>query len=159
MANEENIRKELSDRFGFMGDKIRIARERRVFADVPLERFREVFEHVHKKMDFSLLSTITGQDEGETISLMYHLGRMDGTMLNLKTSLPKSRPVHQTISPYFPTAVLYEREIVDLFGAKIEGLPEGPRYPLPDNWPPNQYPLRKDWKSEMLDPKPNSGGE
>jgi len=37
---------------------------------------------------------------------------------------------------------------MDLFGAKVEGLPEGPRYPLPDDWPKNQFPLRKDWKPD-----------
>jgi membrane-bound hydrogenase subunit beta len=32
-------------------------------------------------------------------------------------------------------------------------LPEGFRYPLPDDWPANQYPLRKDWSPEDLKKK------
>ena len=52
------------------------------------------------------------------------------------------------MSDRFPAAHIYERELVDLLGAKVEGLPPGNRYPLPDDWPEVQYPLRKDWKQE-----------
>ena len=44
-----------------------------------------------------------------------------------------------------PSIVLHEREIVDLFGVEVEGLPDGPHYPLPDGWPEGNYPMRKDW--------------
>ena len=53
----------------------------------------------------------------------------------------------------FPGAELYERELVDMFGISVEGLPAGNRYPLPDDWPQGQHPLRKDWKKEMLEGK------
>ena len=43
-------------------------------------------------------------------------------------------------------AQVYERELVDLFGAQVEGLPPGNRYPLTDDWPTDEHPLRKDWK-------------
>jgi len=46
----------------------------------------------------------------------------------------------------FPGAVSYEKELEDMFGIKVEGLPPGRRYPLPDDFPTDQYPLRKDWK-------------
>ena len=53
----------------------------------------------------------------------------------------------------FSNAEYYEKELVDLLGFRVEGLPPGPRYPLPDDWPEGQYPLRKEWKPEMLDRK------
>jgi Ni,Fe-hydrogenase III component G len=40
-----------------------------------------------------------------------------------------------------------------MLGVNVEGLPEGKRYPLPDDWPDGQYPLRKDWNKKMLDTK------
>ena len=55
----------------------------------------------------------------------------------------------KTVISYFPDAEIYEREVVDLFGVTIEGLPPGNSYPLPDDWPKGQYPLRKDWKPEL----------
>ena len=45
----------------------------------------------------------------------------------------------------FPSLMLHEREMVDLFGVQVSGLPEGPSYPLPDGWPAGEYPLRKEW--------------
>lgn len=159
MANEETIRQELATKFPFMAEKIVVKRERRIFADVPADRFMEVFEHAAFAMGFLNLCTITGLDEGENLAFFYHLARMDGTMLNLKMAVPKTKPVIKTISGLFPGGAIYEREVVDLLGAEVEGLPPGERYPLPDNWPAGQYPLRKDWKPEMLDKAGFSKGE
>ena len=159
MANEETIRQELATKFPFMAEKIVVKRERRIFAEVPADRFMEVFAHAALAMDFSNLCTITGLDEGENLAFFYHLARMDGTMLNLKMAVPKTKPVIKTISGLFPGGAIYEREVVDLLGAEVEGLPPGERYPLPDNWPAGQYPLRKDWKPEMLDKAGFSKGD
>lgn len=151
MANEEKIRSDLVARFEFLSDKVRIARARRIFADVPLDSFRAVLEHACREMKFDILCTITGQDEGENLSFMYHTARMDGTILSVKTAAPKSNPAIRTVMDLYPVSPIYERELVDMFGLKVEGLPPGKRYPLPDDWPAGQYPLRKDWKPEMLD--------
>ncbi|HPQ81662.1 MAG TPA: NADH-quinone oxidoreductase subunit C [bacterium] len=150
MANEEAIKKEISQRFGMAEESIRVARERRVFCEVGYDAFRGFLEHVCKKMGFAILCTITGQDEGETLSFMYHTARSDGTMLNIKTSVLKSDPRIKTVTDLYPVAISYERELVDLLGAAVEGLPPGKRYPLPDGWPEGQYPLRKDWKPDQL---------
>ncbi len=151
MTNEEKIKKELSDRFGFSTEQIRVARERRVFLEVPSDQFRRVFEHAVNGMGFKHLCTITGLDEGESLACFYHIARADGVVLSLKIRVPKANPVLPTITAIFPGGLSYERELVDLLGMRVEGLPQGKRYPLPDNWPAGQYPLRKDWKAEMLD--------
>ena len=150
MTNEEKIKKALAERFGFNTEQIRVARERRVFLEVPYDQFRPVFAHIVNGMEFRHLCTITGLDEGESLALIYHVARADGTVLSLKTRIPKTDPVLQTITDLFPDGTSYERELVDLLGARVEGLPAGHRYPLPDNWPAGQYPLRKGWKAEML---------
>ena len=49
-------------------------------------------------------------------------------------------------SKYRPKGVLTTEELEDMFGIKVDGLPPGRRYPLPDDFPTDQYPLRKDWK-------------
>ena len=99
---------------------------------------------------FPFLCTITGLDNGATLGAMYHLARESGVMLNLSVNVPKENPVLQTVSGYFPAADAYEREMNDLLGTDVQGLPPGNRYPLPDDWPKDQHPLRKDWKVEML---------
>jgi Ni,Fe-hydrogenase III component G len=96
-----------------------------------------------------VLCAITGLDEGQNLSVVYHLAKDDGTVLNLKTSVDKNNPVIRTITDSFSSAEVYERELVDLLGFKVEGLSKGNRYPLTDDWPKDEYPLRKDWKPKV----------
>ncbi len=156
MSKEETIQQELIKNFAFLEGKIRIARERRIFIDVPADKFMEVFDYAVKKMNFNYLCIISGLDEGENLSFIYHLAQNYSIVLNLKITLPKTNPVVRTVTGYFPSCELYERELEDLLGAKVEGLPKGRRYPLPEDWPAGQHPLLKDWKPENL-PESNSG--
>lgn len=152
MANEEAIKQELESKFSFTGSGLRVQRERRIFADIALENFHPCFEHLVKGMGFSMFSAMTAADEGETISLIYHIARPDGTLINLKTYLPKAAPKINSISARFPTALIYEREMVDLLGVDVLGMPaDANRYPLPDDWPKGVYPLRKDFDPSVLD--------
>jgi Ni,Fe-hydrogenase III component G len=151
---EQNIQSKLESKFSFLKDKVKIKRERRLFVEVEkLSDFRSVFDFAVKDLDFKRICMITGLDEGENFAAIYHLATFSGLILDLKTYVPKSNPVIRSVMDTFPGAELYERELVDMFGFKVEGLPEGSRYPLPDDWPDGQYPLRKDWKKEMLDGK------
>ncbi|MFA5085842.1 MAG: NADH-quinone oxidoreductase subunit C [Candidatus Omnitrophota bacterium] len=143
---EIKIKQDLLSRFPYLSDKVRVQRFRRIYAEVDYANFAEVFEYAVQKLNFAFLCTITGLDEGEKISFLYHLATLNGIVLSLKTSVPKDKPILKTIIGYFRGAEIYEREIMDLLGAKVEGLPEGKRYPLPDDWPLDQYPLRKDWR-------------
>ena len=148
MTKEENIQNELIKKFGFLEGKITVRRARRIFAEVPLKNFNEVFEYALKNLSFVMLCTITGLDETQTLGFIYHIAREDGIMLNIKVSVNKSNPVIKTVPGYFAGADIYERELMDLLGATVEGLPEGRRYPLSDDWPTDEYPLRKDWKKK-----------
>ena len=145
-SREIKIKQDILNRFPYLNDKVRVQRDRRILAEVNYSNFKEVFEYAIRDLKFIFLCTITGLDEGEKISFIYHITRQDGIILNIKTSVAKERPVLKTIIEYFPSAQIYERELKDLLGVEIEGLPEGKRYPLPDDWPQDQYPLRKDWK-------------
>jgi len=140
VTKEESIQQELIKNFNFLEDKIRIPKERRIFVDVSADKFEEVLKFLKEKIGFDTLCTITGLDEGATLGMIYHLTRQDGIVINIKISVPKDDPKIKTIIGYFPAAEYYEREVVDLLGAKVEGLPEGSRYPLPDGWPDGQYP-------------------
>ncbi len=145
LVEEEKIRQQLIERFGLPAEKVNVQRERRIWADIPAANFMEIFDYAVDKLGFVILGTITGLDEGSTLGAIYHLARESGIMLNLHISVPKEKPVIKTISARFPAADAYERELVDLLGMQVEGLPAGNRYPLPDDWPAGQYPLRKDW--------------
>jgi membrane-bound hydrogenase subunit beta len=159
-TQEEKFRDDLAGRFPELADKIVIQRSRRIWVDVPLGRFGEVFDHCTGPLGVTILLILTGLDETETgtFGVIYHLSRPDGVVVNLKTHLPKDHPELKSITDRFPSAEAYERELVDLLGVRVTGLPEGPRYPLPDNWPEGEYPLRKDWKPAGNPPPAAEGG-
>jgi Ni,Fe-hydrogenase III component G len=145
MTKEENIVQELVKKFPLLRDRAKAQRVRRIVAEVPAENFEEVFVYAKDDLKFSILCTITGLDEGQTLGFIYHMARIDGITFSLKFSVPKDNPVIKSVFKYFPNSDIYEREIMDLLGAKVEGLTKGNRYPLPDDWPKDEHPLRKDW--------------
>ena len=135
LVEEESIKRQLIEQFKYLTDKTAVQRVRRIFADVPVDNFAEIFDYAVSKLGFVILATITGLDEGPTLGVIYHITRESGIILNLHISIPKDKPVIKTVSARFPAADAYERELVDLLGAQVEGLPAGNRYPLPDGWP------------------------
>lgn len=147
MTKEEIIQQQLVAQFPAIEGKVRIQRERRIWLDVPLTIFVPVFQYAKEQLGFVAFCTLTGLDEGTNLGFLYHLAQQrSGIVLNIKITTSKSIPVIPTVTDFFPSAELAEREVEDLFGAKVEGLPPGQHYPLPDGWPENDHPLLKDWK-------------
>lgn len=149
MSQTETIKGQLAQKFGFGDDVLKMQRQRRLWVDLTPTNFSRVIEYAVKELKFAILCTITGLDDGDSFRLIYHLATMDGEVLNLNYKFLKTEKV-VTITDIFPNAAIYEREVIDLFGIQVEGLPPGMRYPLPDDWPSGQYPLRKDWNVAML---------
>jgi len=150
-SEEKTVQDQLQGRFPYLAQHIRVARQRRIFADVPAANLAEVFDCAVRQMGFSMLCTITGLDLAESLGVIYHLARTSGVVLSLSTSVDRQAPVIESVTQYFPAADAYEREMVDLLGFEVRGLAPGQRYPLPDSWPKGQFPLRKDWQPSMLE--------
>ena len=145
--SEEKIKQELEDKFYYLKDAVIIKRKGRISAQVTLDKFNEVFVYAVKQMHFLALSAITGLDKGDGVfEVIYHLNREGKVLLNLSVALDKNNPEVKTVTQYCPSADIYERELMDLLGIKVNGLASGHRYPLTDDWPKGEYPLRKDWK-------------
>jgi len=143
LDKEEDIVKQLTGHY----DRVTAAvqRERRIWAEAPREQFIEILAFLHDELDFKSLCTVTGLDTGDRFELLYHLAQDSGVMLSIKESAPKSDAVFDTGTDIYKGGALYELEARNLLGLTIRGVPEDIRYPLPDNWPEGQYPLRKDW--------------
>jgi membrane-bound hydrogenase subunit beta len=149
MSDVQAIAAELQSRFSLPEGALKVQRATRLWIEADRELFPAVFAHLVKGMGFSILCTITGLDLGADLGFIYHLARDGGIMANLKTRCPKGESI-KTITSYFPGADIYERELMDLLGARIEGLGPGVRYPLPEDWPEGDHPLLKDWKAKTV---------
>jgi len=153
MTEEEKIKQELENKFAHLVDSVTIKRKGRIFVELALDKFNEVFDFAVKQMHFNALSGITGMDLVDRFAVIYHLNREGSIVLNFRVLLNKDNALLNTVTAYFPGAENYERELIDLLGINVAGLASGYRYPLPDNWPKDEHPLRKDWKQNSNTPR------
>ena len=78
--------------------------------------------------------------------LSYHiLSHAYKEHIRLRVLVDRRRPV-ESITPVWPSANFYEREVFDLFGIRFEGHPNLRRILMPDDWV--GHPLRKDYPVE-----------
>ncbi len=86
-----------------------------------------------------------GEKPGENhIEVLYHFGEA-AAICAVRVTLPYSKLVIPTVCDVIPAATLYERELMEMYGIKIEGTPNTDKLLLPDDWPAGVYPLRKEF--------------
>ena len=79
--------------------------------------------------------------------LSYHIvSHSHKERIRLRVMLDGAAPVVDSITPVWPSANFYEREVFDLFGIVFEGHPNLCRIMMPDDW--QGHPLRKDYPVE-----------
>jgi NADH-quinone oxidoreductase subunit C len=79
--------------------------------------------------------------------LSYHiLSHCYRERIRLRVLLEEASPTVESITPVWPAANFYEREVFDLFGIRFEKHPNLRRILMPDDWV--GHPLRKDYPVE-----------
>ena len=79
--------------------------------------------------------------------LSYHiLSHKYKERIRLRTMVTGTEPAVESITPVWPGANYYEREVFDLFGVRFEGHPNLRRIMMPEDWV--GHPLRKDYPVE-----------
>jgi NADH-quinone oxidoreductase subunit C len=66
--------------------------------------------------------------------------------IRLRVIVGGDAPAVESITPVWPAANFYEREVFDLFGIVFDGHPNLKRIMMPDDW--QGHPLRKDYPVE-----------
>lgn len=130
---------------------------RRIFLKVDKKDLIQAMHFLKQNLEFSHISTISGVDKGEVFEILYHLAN-ENTIMTVRTETPRNEPKVSTITEVIPGAILYEREIQDMFGIVVENIPDPRPLVLSDDWPQGNFPLRKDWKFERP-PEKIPGGE
>jgi NADH-quinone oxidoreductase subunit C len=127
---------------------------------VPREMMLELCAHCLRdpNLQFNLLTDATCVDRfpmEPRFEVSYHLVSIPRkARLRLKTKLPGSDPVMDSMVPVWPGANWLEREIWDLMGIRFNGHPDLRRILLPDDW--EGHPLRKDFPVQGFRDVPSS---
>ncbi len=120
------------------------------------------------KAKWGYLLTITGLDkpapapaEGEKngenhIEMLYHFGE-GAAIATLRVTVPYSNLNIPSICGVVPSATLYEREVMEMYGITMEGTPNTDKLLLPDDWPVGVYPLRKEFTGFNKKPAEGEG--
>jgi len=123
----------------------------RIWISVERYSFREAVKHLCGLYEMPHFSVIAGCDLGETIELNYIFtlgyGKKFGEFcVVLKVALPKKDLIVPTITDLVPAALISEREIQEMLGIKVQGIPDARRLFLPEEFPKGVFPWRRDSK-------------
>ena len=127
--------------------EVSLAAPLRINVKVAREQLLAVLQYFKKQLGFTHLATITGLDLGESFEVLYHLASDLGT-INVRILTPRGDPKIPSVCSVIAGAILYERELQDMFGLVVENIPDPRPLLLADDWPAGEYPLRKDWHFE-----------
>jgi NADH-quinone oxidoreductase subunit C len=99
---------------------------------------------------FNYLADITCVDwypSDPRFEVIYHLLSIPNKeRVRLKVRLSGEMPALDSVTPVWPSANYFEREVFDLFGVRFNGHPYLRRLLMPENW--EGHPLRKDYPVE-----------
>ena len=130
---------------------------------VDLNTLPEIVETLYYKHD-GWLQTMAANDERRLNGhyALYYILSMEGPVkchVVIRGLVPPNRPEFPSVTPRVPAAVWAEREARDMFGLEPVGTPDARRLVLPDDWPDDLYPLRKDTMDYRNRPAPAADTE
>ncbi|HNR64842.1 MAG TPA: NADH-quinone oxidoreductase subunit C [Atribacterota bacterium] len=121
-----------------------------IWLEVKREKFRDAVKLL-MGLQYPHIAIIAGNDTGEKIELVYLFSLFYGEKfkeisINLKVSLEREKPSIESITDLIPGAQTTEREIKEMFGVDFVGLPDMRNIFLPEDFPKDIFPFRKEQK-------------
>lgn len=117
---------------------------------VARESIRRAIEFLKAQGLTDFLSDVTCADfypREPRFEMAYHLLSIKHKeRVRLKVKLSGDDPVLESVTPVWPSANFFEREVFDLFGVRFLGHPYLRRIMMPEDW--QGHPLRKDYPVE-----------
>lgn len=140
----ENVVYSIKERFSHKILKLEEKSSRRIYIDFKPEDIPTIVKFVFRDLRCRF-ATATGIDTPKGIEILYHFSHdPTGKMITLRTLiLDKKNPEIESITPLFPGAEWIEREMWELLGIDFVGHPNLKHLLLIDEWPEDNYPLRK----------------
>lgn len=136
-----------------------------VWLDVTREGLLPAIKHTAELQEFPHFSVIAPVDIGDHVELLYHFSLFYGAHLKaialvIRVTLAKTDLVIPSITDIIPGAIFSEREVQEMMGVTVAGIPDDRRLFLPEDFPNGVFPWRKDdtGPEEMLRVLPGRQG-
>ena len=164
---ETNVVDQLQQKFPGVSLVREAARDHIPTAWIPAEQVREVMHFFKNEVEqpYAMLYDLAGIDERvrvnrngqppSDLTVVYHLLSFErNEYIRLKAALHGDQPALPSITPIWPAANWYERELWDMFGVRFDGHPHLERLLMPTTWV--GHPLRKDHPARATEMDPFS---
>ena len=130
--------------------------KKKEFVNIWMKIDKSIFKNFIEQLcnlTYPHLAVCSGNDLGSKIELVYSFSIYYGKLLqeislNIAVDVAKNKPEIETICDWIPGALITEREKQEMLGIKVIGIPDSRRLFLPDDFPENVYPWRKDEKTK-----------
>ncbi len=139
---------QLRDKFGPAIQRADIPADDRLFVYIAPDNVKQVCEYIFRDLDARYVISIGLDDRpfsGNYLVAHDFAFDKDHLLCSVLTYLPANAPRIESISGVVPAANWAEREMRDLIGIEPVGHPYLKRLVLPDGWPDDVHPLRKDF--------------
>ena len=116
----------------------------------------DLMKILHEEAGIYHLSTITGYEKEDEFNICYHIQhRIEEEVREVPinfivTKVDKKNPKAPSMFDFFEAAEYYEREVYDFYGIYFENHPFLQRLILPERWPDDVKPLRKEYSWEQM---------
>jgi len=145
--DRNEVVKSIKSRFGGKIKRFYDKSAKRIYIDIDREGIVDCARYIFKDLE-ARFNTASAVDHPKDIEIMYHF-TFDklGSIVTLRTYAPKDDCAIDSLVPTVANAFGWiEREIHELFGVDFKNNPDLRPLLLPDDWPKDKYPLRKECK-------------
>jgi len=119
---------------------------KRVYVEIKPEAITRVARYIFRDLG-ARFNTASGVDVRYHIEILYHFTIEEiNLLISVRVKLQKDKLEIDSIANIIKGANWIEREINEMLGINFKGHPNLQRLLLPDEWPPDVYPLRSDYQ-------------
>jgi Ni,Fe-hydrogenase III component G len=130
----------------FPSSEVTLGTNGRFWVALKPEELVPAVDVLRNKFSMIQLAVIVGEDMRDSFLANYIF--TGERIIVLQVRMDHDKPEVPSLAAIIPGAIVYERELKDMFGIIPVGHPDLRRQAVPEDWPEGVYPLRKDWKFE-----------
>lgn len=148
--NEENLKINIKNKYAKFLDPNYLLEKEIYVSPINLLEFMYLMKH-DKDLLFNILCdhTVVDHIEEGLFNLIYNIYSTEyNCRVIIIVSIPRNKPVIETVSKIWTIAEWQEREAYDFFGVLYNNHPDLRRLFLEDDW--LGFPLRKDYKDNFI---------